>query len=374
MKNTLLAVCGLSPQVITEALYALHQEGRRVDAIRIITTRDGKDSINEQLLSAADGRYYQYLRDYGIDRGQIDFHAGHVHVVTDEDGREIDDIVDEDDNERFLKKCLELAFALTSDSEGSVFFLVAGGRKTMSSCLTAAAQMYGRPQDRIYHVLVSPEFEGNRDFFYPPPAPIEIELTDKKGERFIKSTSYAKVNLISMPFVSIRERLSEEWLKDPQDPVSLMLSLVREPKAVLTVNIPDKKLIFKNMELDLPPVLLSIYAFFARQKRDCHLEKTSCRSCHECFVTIEDIYAAQEKIAELYRRIIRNDPPSVHADKGIFNLQAEDFNAYKSKLRKKIGQRFGLHILPKIEITSVGQRPDTRFGIRLDGERIRLVF
>ncbi len=38
MKNTLLAVTGLSPQVITETLYALHQNNRKVDGIHVITT------------------------------------------------------------------------------------------------------------------------------------------------------------------------------------------------------------------------------------------------------------------------------------------------------------------------------------------------
>ncbi len=366
--------------MITEALYALHQEGRRVDAIRIITTRDGKDAINAQLLSAADGRYYQYLRDYDIDRGQIDFHAGHVYTVTDENGREIDDIGDEDDNELVLKKCLDITFDLTRDPETAVFFLVAGGRKTMTSCLTLAAQMYGRKQDRIYHVLVSPEFESNRDFFYPPAKPVKIELKDKNGERFTKSTSYARINLISMPFVSIRQRLSSERLKTPQDPASRMLSIVREAKPILTVNIPDKKLIYKGMELDLPPTLLALYAFFAMQKKDCRLEKTSCRSCCDCFLSLQGIYAAQEKITELYRRIVENDSglldrleQSQSHPGNIVNIDLEAFNAYKSKIRKKIGQRFGLHILPKIEITSTGQRPDTRHGILLDKSLIRIV-
>ncbi|MFB3926224.1 MAG: CRISPR-associated ring nuclease [Syntrophales bacterium] len=46
MKNILLAVVGLSPQVITEILFALHQQDRKVDAIHIITTRKGKEQIN----------------------------------------------------------------------------------------------------------------------------------------------------------------------------------------------------------------------------------------------------------------------------------------------------------------------------------------
>lgn len=45
MKNILLAVCGLTPQVITETLYALHQDQRKVDAIHVITTRNGKEKI-----------------------------------------------------------------------------------------------------------------------------------------------------------------------------------------------------------------------------------------------------------------------------------------------------------------------------------------
>ncbi len=376
MKNILFAVCGLSPQVITEAFYALHQEGRRVDAIRVITTRSGKDIINAMLLSPVDGRYHQYLRDYGLDAGQIDFHAGHICTITDENGREIDDIADENDNERFLKKCLELTFTLTNDPETAVFFLVAGGRKTMSSCLTVAAQMYGRRQDRIYHVLVSPEFESNRDFFYPPSVPIEIELQDQKGQTYVKSTRYAEINLISMPFVSIRERLSGERLKAPQDPATLLLSVVREPKPVLTVNIPDKKLIYKETELDLPPALLAIYAFFAMQKKDCRLEKTSCRSCHDCFLSIQDIFASQDKITELYRRMVGNDRfLSGRRNNYLGNIgkmEAEDFHQYKAKITKRIKHVFGLYALPKLAVTSIGQRPDTKYGIVLDKGRIRV--
>ncbi|MEW6380269.1 MAG: CRISPR-associated ring nuclease Csm6 [bacterium] len=392
MKYILLAVCGLSPQVITEALYALHQEGRRVDAIQVITTRDGKDMINAHLLSPADGQYYQYLRDYGKDAGQIDFGADHVHVITDEDGRQIDDIIDEDDNECLLRKCLDLTFSLTSDPETAVFFLVAGGRKTMSSCLTLAAQLYGRPQDRIYHVLVSPGFESNRGFFYPPPVPVEIELKDQKGEPYSKKTSYARVNLIHMPFVSIRDRLSHEWLGTPHDPATLMLSLVREKKPALTINILEKKLTFKGMELDLSPSLLTLYTFFAMQKRDCSQEKPSCQSCQECFLTVQDVFSDQRKITELYLRITGSDLPLKNMDKsltqddicrgnidsigdigGIGKLDAETFNQYKAKIKKKISQRFGLYTLPTLEISSVGRKPDTKYGIALDKRRIRIL-
>ncbi|PIP36440.1 MAG: TIGR02584 family CRISPR-associated protein, partial [Desulfobacterales bacterium CG23_combo_of_CG06-09_8_20_14_all_52_9] len=149
MKNILLAVCGLSPQVITETLFAIHQSGRKVDAIHIITTREGKERIFADLLAEKSGHYYRYLAEYGSGPYEISFDASTIHTVSRHGGREISDITDERDSEALLRKCLELTFDLTRNPETAVFFSVAGGRKTMSACLTLAAQMYGLPQDRI---------------------------------------------------------------------------------------------------------------------------------------------------------------------------------------------------------------------------------
>jgi CRISPR-associated protein Csx14 len=102
MKNILLAVTGLSPQVITETLFALHQSKKTVDAVHIITTRDGKEMIYATLLSGKKGRYYQYLDEYGINPSSIDFSHRNIHVISDEHGIEIPDIGSELDNERFL--------------------------------------------------------------------------------------------------------------------------------------------------------------------------------------------------------------------------------------------------------------------------------
>lgn len=186
MKNILLAVTGLSPQVITETLYALHQNARKVDAIHVITTRDGKDMIYAGLLGGKSGHYSLYLEEYGIDPSSIDFSHSNIHVITDDHGIEIPDIASESDNEHLLRTCLELSFRFTSDPDTSVLFSVAGGRKTMGSCLTLAAQMYGRPQDRLYHVLVSPEFESNRDFFIHPNSHGPLSLKTNRGKHSLK--------------------------------------------------------------------------------------------------------------------------------------------------------------------------------------------
>jgi len=373
MKNILLAVTGLSPQVITETLFALHQDARRVDAIHIITTRDGKDLIYSWLLAGGSGKYFRYLEEYVIKPNEIDFSHRNVHVVTDEHGVEIADITDEKDNERLLKKCLELAFQFTSDPENSVMFSIAGGRKTMSSCLTLAAQMYGRRQDRIYHVLVSPEFEGNRDFYYPPKESVRIELRDKNGHPVYKETGYARITLVPIPFFSIRNYLSPEFLKEPLDPGTLMLSLIREEESRLIVNLINRKITYKNMELDLMPAHMALYAFFAMQKKECTKDTEGCGKCIDCFMDIRHVLDKQDQITGLYKKVSDGRPLDEMSDSGIVELRAENFNSYKGKIKNELLYKFGPYALKDLEIASEGKRPNTRYGIRMDKARIEIV-
>jgi len=374
MKHILLAVTGLSPQVITETLFALHQGNQGVDSIHVITTRDGKELLFAHLIAGKSGHYYRYLEEYGIEASSIDFGPQNIHTVTDHHGLEIPDITSEYDNEQLLRLCLDLAFRFTGQRDTAVFFSVAGGRKTMSSCLTLAAQVYGRPQDRLYHVLVSPEFESNRDFYYPPKESRVIELKDKDGESFFKETKYAQVNLISMPFISIRDRLSEDLLKEPTDPATLILSLIKEDEYRLTVNLLEGKVVYKALELDLMPARLALYAFFALRKKNCTKEVNTCGTCTECFLDIQAIYAKQDEITDLYRKLAGTRSLDEMSGYGITGLDMDNFNIYKSRIKSDLMRGFGPYGLKDLEISSVGTRPNTRYGIKMDKGKIEIVY
>ncbi len=374
MKNILLAVAGLSPQVITETLYALHQSARRVDEIHVITTRDGKDLIYSGLLGGKEGGYFRYLDEYGIDQSEVDFSHRNVHVITDEHGVEIADISNEKDNELLLEKCLELAFLFTSESENNVLFSIAGGRKTMSSCLTLAAQMYGRRQDRLYHVLVSPEFEGNRNFYYPPKKSVRIELKDRSGNPVYKDTKYAHVTLVPIPFFSIRDHLSPAFLKEPMDPGTLMLSLIREEESRMILNLITGRITYKNLELDLMPAHMAVYAFFVMQKKECHREEADCGRCTECFMDIQEIFSKQAQITGIYKKVSHGRPLDEMSDTGITDLNVPNFNSYKGKIKNELLKKFGPYALKELEIAPEGKRPNTRYGIRMDKAKMQIIF
>jgi hypothetical protein len=88
--------------------------------------------------------------------------------------------------------------------------LLAGGRKTLGFFAGYALSLFGRPQDRLSHVLVNPPYESHPGFFNPtpysdiiygqPPDPCPLDSRD------------AIVTLADIPFVRLRHGLPASLL------------------------------------------------------------------------------------------------------------------------------------------------------------------
>lgn len=370
MKRILLAVSGMSPQIITEALYCLHCDGRDVDAIHVVTTRDGKDLLQAGLLDSGRGQFYRFCKEYGLDARQVDFSRDNMHIPLDARGRELPDIVDQDDNEALLVLCLRLARELTQ-GDTAVYFLVAGGRKTMSSCLSFAAQMYGRPQDRIYHVLVSPEFESHRDFWFPPREARRLELRDRQGRSFWMNTDDARVQLVSLPFLSLRRHLPGHLLAGPDTPGALMASLVREEDRGFTISLAAKTVAYGSLQVDLKPVWLALLAFFAEIRlQGAAPVPTDSGECPPWFLETGEILNRQNRIVKLYEHIAGGRKEGMSTT-GISSLNADNFHSYRSRVNQALRTAFG----PAGELLAIqpwGRRPNTRYGLRIEKRQVQL--
>lgn len=165
-----------------------------------------------------------------------------------------------------------------------------------------------------------------------------------------------------------------DLLKAPKDPGTLMLSLVREETARLTLNLIAGKIIYKKIELDMMPARLALYAFFAMQKKDCPLETESCGNCTDCFIDIQTVFEKQKQITGLYRKVCGTRPVNEMSDSGITALSADNFNSYKSRIKENFQKKFGPYAVKKLEITSVGTRPNTRYGIMMNKSKIEIVY
>ena len=203
--HVLLAVTGMSPQVVTETLYAIHREGRRwPDDIRVITTRLGAERISQSLLEQ--DILANLCRDYNL--AMPKFTLDHIMVVPDSEGEPVNDARTLPDHEALADFITRTVCELTREPEAnepaiSIHASLAGGRKTMTFYLGYAMSLFARHEDCLSHVLVSEAFESQPDFFYPTPKP--NSFLSRSGERL--DASQAEVVLADIPFIRHREYL-----------------------------------------------------------------------------------------------------------------------------------------------------------------------
>ena len=214
MQHKLVAVVGNTPQVMTETFWALRiQRDVPIDEVFVITTTLGQKTCQKRLLD--EGRFKKMLLDYNIDLATIQFNSDHIHVFEDAKGNFLDDIRTSDENRIARDGIFELIETLTQDDQVALHCSLAGGRKSMGFILGAAIHFFGRPQDRLYHVLVSvPEIErSDASYYYPPEKPEPIMVFNRstgqeeslivRGQKVMSDA--VSIELADVPFCRLRD-------------------------------------------------------------------------------------------------------------------------------------------------------------------------
>ncbi len=201
MKHKLIAVIGNTPQVMTETFWALRvQRHVPIDEVFVMTTTMGKATCQERLLD--EGRFEKMLVDCDIDPNTVLFGPEHILVFEDAEGNFLDDIRTSEENRLARDQIFRRIENWTRDANSALHCSLAGGRKSMGYLLGASVQFFGRPQDRLYHVLVTPpEIEMNHDFFFPPVC--EAQIPTSSGQHI--STADVRIELAELPYVSVRD-------------------------------------------------------------------------------------------------------------------------------------------------------------------------
>lgn len=133
-KRILIAVCGLTPQIITETLYALvHRTPSWIpDEIHIITTTQGKKKIQDTLLDTQTGYFNAFCEQYidGCFKRPL-FTLDSIHSITMPNSDEIFDFQSEAENEIAVDTVTDYIRKKTSDPHTIIHLSLAGGRKTL---------------------------------------------------------------------------------------------------------------------------------------------------------------------------------------------------------------------------------------------------
>ena len=367
-RRILLAVTGLSPQVVTETLYALLQRDPSClpTEVHLITTREGSERARLALLSEDPGWFRRFLRDFALTEC-IRFDADHIHVLTDANGEPLSDIRSPQDNERAADLITELVRQFTADDHAALHVSIAGGRKTMGYYLGYALSLYGRPQDRLSHVLVSEPFESSWEFFYPTPYERIIQV---KGDK-LANCQDARVTLAEIPFVRLREELPRRLLQGKARFSEVVAAAGRawaEPRLRLTLQ--DRRVYLDDESASLGPTEFAfLYWLAQRAKRDEAEVEWSRQVAAEEFLrcasqVLNTAGGDYERIENALSWRLKGGNPK---DLGDY------FEPQKSRINKVFEQILGSHAARRYQICRSGAKGASRYSLPLSPEQIEII-
>ena len=131
-KRILLAVSGLSPQILTETLYGLTIASETPfipTEVHLISTIEGAHRAKLDLLHLDSGKFLAFCKEYQMPT--IQFNEHNIHVIADHHGNPLDDIRNPEQNEAAADFITQIVSELTQDEEAAIHVSIAGGRKTM---------------------------------------------------------------------------------------------------------------------------------------------------------------------------------------------------------------------------------------------------
>jgi CRISPR-associated protein (TIGR02584 family) len=275
-REVLIVTGGMTPQVVTETVYALARRAPDplVPAkIVCVVTGGALDGFGEPLAAALE----RLRGELGVG---ADWHrrtssslAGdrglYVEVPLDSDGRVIEDIRSDSDAVQFGDLVSNIIRSEALDPVARIHLSLAGGRKTMSFHAGMAMSLFARAQDELSHVLVHPqEFEQCPDFWFPTTESLVLECRGGKA----RDARDCRTELALIPFLRVRGLLPRGLLGQAMD----FATYVRQLNVVLGAASAPLELVtslcrvrISNVaNFTLPNTVFALYQLMAEWKRD----------------------------------------------------------------------------------------------------------
>jgi len=351
LKHCALFVIGHSPAILTETLAAYIVNP--ADDIRICTTASGAKILKRVLLE--EGGWQRFQQMYPVYQ---DVHFDASCLIVPEN---LEDIRSPDENQRMAQVILEMVQDAVRTSS-MISASIAGGRKTMGYLLGFAMTLFARPQDRMTHVLVPPEWERDRKFLFPEPEDAR------------------RITLVDIPFIRLKGYMKPAIYKMDVDTLVASAQTAVDIVALepITLQMKRRTICYLGLEMTLPAREFAFYLFFSRQKlHACADKKRSiCGDCCDCFLSIDGMDAKREEL--LAARGLFGGIDSAHYER--FEKIWTDTRAAQDNLAeplRRISQAiesvFGMDPrAERLHIRNIGKRGSPAYGLFADKTQIRI--
>ncbi len=362
-RRILLAVCGLTPQVVTETLYVLAVKSAvpfLPTEVHIISTSEGVRRVHLQLLQPEPGWIDRLCSEYNIARPRFD--ASTIHPLAATNGDMIEDLRTEADHEAAANRIFQVMAELTEDRESAIHVSIAGGRKSMGFYAGYALSLLGRDQDRLSHVLVPPPFESHPDFFFPTKT-ARVIYSPPPDSRPL-DTSQAEVFCAEIPFVRLRKFLPLNYARSFsfRDAVQAARSMLDAPD--LAIDLPKRRLRAAGKTFELPPGDTAFLSWFATRTKAgdaplmCPSEGAPEPTLAREFLAVYNQAARDSHSGDRTRAALRN------------GMEKAFFLERKSRLHRLLRVHLGPVHDEAYRIRALGRRPETRYDLGLEPSQI----
>ena len=213
-RDILIVTVGATPPVVTETVWALLTRERNgshdplvPSRIHLVTTAGGRAVFETELLGPG-GKLDELFRTFGHALPPVE-----VNLPVDKAGIELTDIRTEAECVAFANTVSRLIRRHADDARTRIHVSLAGGRKTMSYYAGAAISLFGRDQDELSHVLVTPEHLEQCTGFWWPGQPGDAVThrweKDDRGRPTVYSAAEGRVDAALIPFVRLKHIVTE---------------------------------------------------------------------------------------------------------------------------------------------------------------------
>lgn len=370
-RNVLLLVTGMTPQIVTETVWALacdpHNDTKWIpDEIHVLSTQDGLTQIKSRLF--ADGVFNTFKSDYPqIVNTQFD--DSFLHVIRNAENQVLTDLKTPEDNEFAANAICEKVREFASDENVTLHVSIAGGRKTMGFYAGYALSLYGRAQDRMSHVLVEEKFETARDFFYPTLN--STFVTDRFDKEW--DAKDAQVWLADIPFVRLKDAVKDKHQLKSDDSFSEVVHKINESfnDVKLVIDLAKEMIIVNGkFEIhDLPPREFAMLYWFADRRKQ---GLTGILAPNRSITSSDAKQNDLEIIGELTTafKAYYAEVKSI-SDESNVSVDKKFFEGVKSHLKTALETFLGLELAEKIAIKQEGRGKP--FYLDLQPENIEII-
>jgi CRISPR-associated protein (TIGR02584 family) len=341
----LLVTLGTTPQVVTETLYALWKEEGEVSfptRLLAIATKTAQRQCLEKL-NGENGELAKLAKEHQLPRLTL----GETDVLEIEEIEPGGKAVQKLEMQSF-RDVARLVQRITKSKNSMLHASIAGGRKFTSLYVGQAMTMFGRKQDRLSQVLVDEALENRECFYFPA-----------RGED-------ARVKLVWIPFVRLREALGEQArqvIGDLTDYVAAAQAQLDRRR--MRISLKEGRLALDGVDVKLAPRELAFVTMFARKQ----LAGNGAVGCPADGAPCADLAKAY---LEEYQAICDGVKASGRTEKGLREGMSKSFFLEtRSRYREATDRALGFASVD-IAIRAIGRRPHTVYQLAMGPAAIEL--